>query len=117
MLLADNEVTEYISGVLVPTALELLFILTNDEVTAEARADLEARGLPTKDDDVRVEAHRIAAAALSQETQWYQKIYTARQLRANANSIRSKTDFNADSSFEDGTYARRSKKKDISYRE
>jgi hypothetical protein len=71
---------DYAAMVLLPGALELLMVQTDEDIPHRAMERLREKGQesPT-DDDIRAEAHRIAKEELHDSAEWWEDIYNLRQ--------------------------------------
>lgn len=78
----EQERPEYVAGVLMPLALELLYILDDETSSDRAVAALVAEDKEATDDSIREKEHELAVHSLkqAQSDDWWKKLYEKRQM-------------------------------------
>lgn len=78
----DHERDEYVAGVLMPLAIEIIYIFDNADIEVRAREALQAGAEEATDEAVRFKEHELAVQDLTaaQEDEWWRKIYQKRQI-------------------------------------
>lgn len=118
-LATEEEKIDYVTLVLLPVALELLALKTDPATVERAEERLrEAGNNYPSEEEIRIEAHKVAGEDLSASTEWWEDVLNLRNAQAKRNLMKQeiRTELTNEELEAIGEVTRRNKKK-ISYKE
>lgn len=115
--LPEQDRTDYVTGVIMPLALELLYIFDNPEVETEAKAALKEARAEVDEKSIRSQEHMIAIDHLTKakKDEWWKSIYAKRQILDSGTQMQQDQELDMEDMF--GLTGRRQATRNIKYKE